>query len=428
MAKEENLQIQKSCILLNNGEVTAREWRSYIAKNWKELTRDLSDCYIVILAGRHGNEDGKIGAQDNAIKRHHKEQIQLLKNNNPEVQNDMEEKNIKIEMLDVCNYFDKDDKSNFEDLSLKLIEIGPSILVISICHSVNLDLRFALEVEGIFAHIRLKRDLSLTTKGKQINLDPTQRELLMQLAKDENDQKTVVISGPEGSGKSLLAIEATKMKICSILKQFSGKDRVKIRVVLCAAYQGDNRVPVLFKFLKEELKAFKRYCLIETKPLADLSVNDVKDLQSKIQKELSIDPPVYSRKDDILFTQLLPSMASKKSVDSDPNVSNQQVNKSASKSQQKVTEGKSNDFKATKVHQESETEEERDKMITIVLLDEVIPDFELCQWNNFQSDSNVQYVVAIRHTFSQSSFPTSLKLENVSTLDNTVICVLDKRL
>ena len=229
MAEEENLQIQKSCILLNNGEVTAREWRAYIAKNWKELTRNLYNCYIVILAGRHGNEDGKIGPEDDSIKRHHEEQIQLLQSNNPEVQNDMEEKSIKIALLDVSKYYDKDDKLNFEDLSLKLIEIGPSILVISICHSVNLDLRFALEVEGIFAHIRLKRDLSLTTKGKQIYLDPTQRDLLVQLAKDENCQKTVVISGPEGSGKSLLAIEATKMKICSILKQFPGKERVKIK-------------------------------------------------------------------------------------------------------------------------------------------------------------------------------------------------------
>ena len=92
MAEEENLQIQKSCILLNNGEVTAREWRAYIAKNWKELTHNLSNCYIVILAGRHGNEDGKIGPEDDSIRRHHEEQIQLLQSNNPDVRNDMEEK------------------------------------------------------------------------------------------------------------------------------------------------------------------------------------------------------------------------------------------------------------------------------------------------------------------------------------------------
>ena len=43
---------------------------------------------------------------------------------------------------------------------------------------------------------------------------------------------------------------------------------------------------------------------------------------------------------------------------------------------------------------------------------------------------NVQYVVAIRHTFSQSVFPNVQPLENVKRLDNsnTLICVLDKRL
>ena len=200
---------------------------------------------------------------------------------------DIEKRNITIEPMDVSTYYDKDDILNLPNLTRRIREIDPSIILISICHSENLDLRIALEVEGIFAETRLKRDLILTTRGKQINLDPTQVDLLEQLAKDGNNHKTVVISGPEGSGKSLLAVEATKMKISSTLKQHSGKDRVKIRVVLCAAYQGENRVPVLFQFLKEELEAFKRYCFIETKPLADLYFNNVVDLQSKIQKELS---------------------------------------------------------------------------------------------------------------------------------------------
>ena len=186
MAKKESLKIQKSCILLNSGEVTAKEWRDDIAKNWKELTRNLSDGSIVILSGRHGNEDGQIGKEEDAMIEQDKKQIQVLKRKNPEVQKDMEEKNIRIEVLNVCNYYDKDDKLKLEDIKEKLNEIDPSILVISICHSENLDLRFALEVEGIFARIRITRDLNLTTNGKQITLDPTQRDLLEKLAKDEN--------------------------------------------------------------------------------------------------------------------------------------------------------------------------------------------------------------------------------------------------
>ena len=263
VANEKNLQIQKSCILLNNGEVSILKWRKHITKNWKELTHGLKDGYIVFLGGRHGKEDGQIGEEDPAIQGHFSQQIQLLEEN-PEVQQDMEKNKIKIEIVDVCNYYDKDAKLNLNDLMQRLSEIDPRIIVISICHSVNLDLRFALEVEGLFAHMRLQRDLNLTTNGKQITLDPTQKELLKQLAKEESDPTTVVISGPEGSGKSMLAVEVTKMKICSLKKQHPGKDRLEIKVVLCAAYQGQNRVPVLFQFLKQELKYFESYCFIET--------------------------------------------------------------------------------------------------------------------------------------------------------------------
>ena len=295
VANEKNLQIQKSCILLNNGEVSILKWRKHITKNWKELTHGLKDGYIVFLGGRHGKEDGQIGEEDPAIQGHFSQQIQLLEEN-PEVQQDMEKNKIKIEIVDVCNYYDKDAKLNLNDLMQRLSEIDPRIIVISICHSVNLDLRFALEVEGLFAHMRIQRDLNLTTNGKQITLDPTQKELLKQiaqLAKEESDPTTVVISGPEGSGKSMLAVEVTKMKICSLKKQHPGKDRLEIKVVLCAAYQGQNRVPVLFQFLKQELKYFESYCFIETKPLADLSFKSADDLRSKVLKELSITPPEY---------------------------------------------------------------------------------------------------------------------------------------
>ena len=64
MAKEENLQIQKSCILLSNDQVSVRQWRKYIADNWRKLTFCLRDGCIVILFGRHGEEGGQIGDEE----------------------------------------------------------------------------------------------------------------------------------------------------------------------------------------------------------------------------------------------------------------------------------------------------------------------------------------------------------------------------
>ena len=52
---------------------------------------------------------------------------------------------------------------------------------------------------------------------------------------------------------------------------------------------------------EEVLNTFGKYCLIETKPLSDLPSNNVIDLQSKIQEELSKDPPVYVRDYGVLM-------------------------------------------------------------------------------------------------------------------------------
>ena len=334
---------------------------------------------------------------------------------------------------------------NEERLVKSITEINPHVVVLAICFSKTLQLKYLLEKSAIFSKLRMQRDLNLISKGKILTLNPIQSDLLIKLAEDENNQTTVVISGPEGSGKSLLAIEATKMKMYSLFKQHSGQ--VKIRVVLCAAYQGDNRVPVLFQFLKEELKVLEENCLIETKPLGDLSVSNVKDLQLQIQKELSIEPPVYTKTEDI-FTSLLPPSFVKLPTKSSPIAPNQQMSypnfqdlemadKSKSRIPEQITriEAKKDsdankDYEGITVSYETETEVKRKKIATIVLIDEVMPSFDLHQWKHFQSDPEVDYVVAIRHTFSQSAFPKIQPLEGVKRLEdsNTLICVLDKRL
>ena len=417
MTEERNLQLQKCCILLNNGPIQAWEARHYIADHWAKLTENLCNTSIVFLSGRHGKEDGGIGHWDPYVADDQLVQIQKLQENHPEVAKDMEKRKIRFEMIDVHKYYDDQDKLDLKGLELKLIEIDPSILVICICYSFNLDLRFALE--GIFARMRLKRDLILTTKGKQITLDPTQKDFLTQLSLEENQRKTVVISGPEGSGKSLLAVEATKMKISSILSQHSGDDRVKIRVILCGAYEGENRVPVLFQFLKGEFKAFERHCFIETKPLADFSVENVQDFQSKIQNELAADSPLYTKSEGILFTQLLPRVEKGVSENESEGIEEdtQTVPTTDQKSNAHVQQSNTPKIE-TKTH-----------MHTIVLVDELLPKFDLNQFDtSLIPDPNTEFVIAIRHTFNQSSFSSTLPPDKVSILDNTVVCVLNKRL
>ena len=421
-----NLHVEKLAILSSNIETNEREIRKYIANEWETLTKGLQNAIILFIAGVHGLEDGRLSEPAKSVERLQEQFSKFLALNHPKIFDDKDRKSIRFEFLDVKKfYLDANICAIDEEaLEMEIMKINPHVVVLAICFSKTLQLKFKLESSGLFPRLRMQRDLNLISKGRILTLDQAQSDLLMQLAKDENNRKTVVISGPEGSGKSLLAMEATKMKIYSLLKKHSGSDHVKIRVVLCAAYQGDNRVPVLFQFLKEELEAFGHHFLIDLKPLADLSFTNVKDLQSKIQKELLTDSLVYKREDNILFTQLLPKVDDESetiadavgATNLDPIVPKPKVANPNFQDQEPVNKSKS-----TTMFPQLTSE-------TIVLLDEVSPGFDLHQWKQFKSDSNFEYVVAIRHTFSQSSFPKIPTLEKVSAWDNTLICVLDKRL
>ena len=72
---EENLRAQKCAVLLNQIEVTTRDWRCYLEKNWDELTTHLQNATILFLSGRHGLEDGSIGDQDDNVMIHQREQV-----------------------------------------------------------------------------------------------------------------------------------------------------------------------------------------------------------------------------------------------------------------------------------------------------------------------------------------------------------------
>ena len=72
---EENLRAQKCAVLLNQIEVTTRDWRCYLEKNWDELTTHLQNATILFLSGRHGLEDGSIGPQDDNVMIHQREQV-----------------------------------------------------------------------------------------------------------------------------------------------------------------------------------------------------------------------------------------------------------------------------------------------------------------------------------------------------------------
>ena len=55
-----SLSNPKVAVLLNKKEVQVVEWQNYLKENWKIITAYLEqNAKIVIIAGRHGDNDGK---------------------------------------------------------------------------------------------------------------------------------------------------------------------------------------------------------------------------------------------------------------------------------------------------------------------------------------------------------------------------------
>ena len=124
-------------------------------------------------------------------------QVRKVKEDAKEI---IEERKIAIELLNIHEYYNDKDELDNKALKTKILYIRPSIVLISICFSEQLDLRFVLEMEGIFPSLKLQGALRLATNGKQIELDPLQDKLLYTMADKKNIHKVTIIHGPEGSG------------------------------------------------------------------------------------------------------------------------------------------------------------------------------------------------------------------------------------
>ena len=198
-------------------------------------------------------------------------------------------KHIQIVLIDINKFYDEKDQLNIEKLRRQIKEINPLFVLASICFWEIVDINFTLEILGIFH--QGGSGLQLTSKGKLIHLDPTQTDLLSTMADPCNAEKTTILHGPEGSGKTLLAIEVLKMKLIHYVKKMKlpaieAKD--KIRVVICVSYTGEDQAPLLLKQLIEETNDIKDFCTLEFKPLVDLTMKNPDSFQRQLNKFLSL--------------------------------------------------------------------------------------------------------------------------------------------
>ena len=150
---------------------------------------------------------------------------------------DKAKRSIKIEFLNVPDFFlEIETREIDEDAFVSEIRtINPQVIIIMICYSQFLDLKFLLERSGLFPAMRMNRELNIISKGQILTMNNVQKEFIHTMADQDNVEKDVVITGPVGSGKTILGLEAINIKKSHYKKKYgisSSDCQKKLRVIV----------------------------------------------------------------------------------------------------------------------------------------------------------------------------------------------------
>ena len=246
-AERQVFSIENTVIITTNEEITARQTRSYLLNNWDKLTSNRTSIRILILAGIHGYEDGKLGPLDQGLQKDNESQIKVLKR---KLKEDMEKRNIEIEAIDVGQHHD-DNLLDETKLLATIKDFQPTLMILGICWSRLSELNDLFRANGIYPELALNQDLVTITKGKNCTLDQRQKDFITQVA--ETQPRNVFLWGPPGSGKTLLAAEVVKMKISHYYRQMKlelTEFNQKVKVIITA--YASVPLPLLFIDLQDE--------------------------------------------------------------------------------------------------------------------------------------------------------------------------------
>ena len=150
---------------------------------------------------------------------------------------DKEAREIKFEFINIWDFIINEETNALDEDGIvsKIQSIKPQMTFLIICHSQMLDFKFLLERTGIFAEQRINRDLNILSNGQILTMNNVQKEFIHTMADQDNVEKDVVITGPVGSGKTILGLEAINIKKSHYKKKYgisSSDCQKKLRVIV----------------------------------------------------------------------------------------------------------------------------------------------------------------------------------------------------
>ena len=254
-------------------------WRKYLLTNWVNLTEGLSKIRILIVTGVHGDKDGGFGGDAENVKDCHN-QVRII---SKKLQ--LDPISAEFLVIDMKDFFGDNSTFNEFEFLQYFKNFHPHLTILSICFSQVSKVKNILERSGLFPEFKLERNLVVATKGRVIELDENQKNLIATIAKPENIEKSVVIKGPEGAGKTLLGTEIAKLLVNHYYwsKNYKPKEgQEKIHVIISACFNKANEVKLLMNQLEESLSNdMKAICKIDFKPIqATKAVQNPKDFNA----------------------------------------------------------------------------------------------------------------------------------------------------
>ena len=146
--------------------------------------------------------------------------------------------------MNVPDFFlNEETKEIKEDALVSAIRsVNPRIIIMMICYSQILDLKYLLERAGLFPALRMNQDLNILSNGQILTMNNVQKEFLETMAHENHVEKDVVVTGPVGSGKTLLGLEAINIKKSHYKKKYElssneCKDMLRIIIVIGTDYE-----------------------------------------------------------------------------------------------------------------------------------------------------------------------------------------------
>ena len=158
---------------------------------------------------------------------------------------DKESRKIKFAFIEVPNFFKNEETREIDEDALvsEIRLINPQITVMVICYSQILELKFLLEGAGLFAEMRMNRDLNILSNGQILTMNDVQKEFIQTLALEDHVEKDVIVTGPVGSGKTLLGLEAINIKKSHYKKKYgisSNECQNKIRIIIFIVFSNSE--------------------------------------------------------------------------------------------------------------------------------------------------------------------------------------------